>query len=236
MIERLSTPAERQRAGQIAVAVQRGDAVAIWSHGPPQLKQNLPLETIAKMKSVAPTEPPRLIDVRSQWQRVDGVTTEWKLFTYETGSANRWAVIQVGLVSQGEKTALDSVFIQPLDRAPTSVNALTLQGLDNRHYAWLIAMTLAVVTSLAALVLVIRTRGLRLKWLWAVGVLFSFVTFSLDWATGAWAIQPISFLLLGAAGMQAGPLAPWIMSFALPLPAIAFLILKAIGGLPIRNP
>jgi hypothetical protein len=235
MIGRISTPAERALATEIATAVQRGDAATIWKRGSPGLKNHLGSTTIARMHALAPQEKPTLVDAKAMWQAINGVTTEWKQFTFETGSGARWAVIQVVLRESNGTATVDSVFIQPADRAPSAINAFTFEGKSGVHYLWLAAMAAALIVSLTAFGLVVLTRGLRLKWLWAVGVLFSFVTFSLNWTDGEWAIQPISFLLLGAAGMQAGRLAPWIFSFAIPVPAILFLILRATGKLPMRR-
>lgn len=235
MIERISTPNERALSMQIAVAVQRGDTATIWNRGTPGLQDHLSRETVARMHALAPQEKPVLLDVKSMWQSADGVTTQWKQFTYQTGSEKRWAAIQVVLREGNGKTTVDSVFIQPFDRAPSSLGAFTLQGKSALHYAWLAAMAAAVITSIVAFILVLRTGALRFKWLWAFGVLFSFVSFAINWTNGSWVIRPISLLLLGASGMRAGFMDPWILQFAIPIPAIVFLILRSIGKLPIRT-
>jgi hypothetical protein len=110
-----------------------------------------------------------------------------------------------------------------------------LEGKGAINYLWIAAMAIAVGSSLAAFVLILRTRALRLKWLWAIGSLLGFVNFRLDWTTGQWDIWPLSFTLFGASALRSGMLAPWVMSFAIPIVAIVFLALRARGRLPIRH-
>lgn len=188
------------------------------------------------MHALAPQEKPVLLDVKSMWLSADGITTQWKQFTYETGNERRWAAIQVVLREGNGKTTVDSVFIQSFDRAPSSLGAFTLRDKSVLHYAWLAAMAAAVTTSIVAFILVLRTSALRFKWFWAFGVLFSFVSFAINWTNGSWGVRPISLLLLGASGTRAGFMDPWILQFAIPIPAIVFLMLRGIGKLPIRTP
>lgn len=75
-------------------------------------------------------------------------------------------------------------------------------------------------------VLIVVTVGFALyrrRWGWALFSLFGVTALQLNWATGAWVISPIHFLLLGAGFMKAGgAFAPWIFSVAFPLGAVLF--------------
>jgi hypothetical protein len=68
------------------------------------------------------------------------------------------------------------------------------------------------------------------KWLWLIFIALGLFQFHLNWTTGAWNLQPLSFLLLGAGFTKAAPAAPLILSVAFPLGAILFLARrKSIG-------
>lgn len=87
------------------------------------------------------------------------------------------------------------------------------------HYA-----VLAGVVLVPLFVLVTTGWALfRRRWGWAVLALFGVMAFKLNWATGAWSFAPLSFNLFGAGFVKMGSaFAPWILTIALPLPAILF--------------
>ena len=159
-----------------------------------------------------------------------GETNSFKTFNYELGTGQRWAILQIILHPKGERLWLAGVYVQPADRSPSIAHAFSFRGKRAIHYLWLAMMLAAVATSITSLVLVLRTRGLRRKWLWAVGSALGFVSFQLNWTTGEWGIWPISIQLFGASALQNGPLLPWVMSFAIPVVAIIFLVRRAMGA------
>ncbi|WP_084579805.1 hypothetical protein [Sphingomonas azotifigens] len=229
-----STAEEQALALQTVRAVQGDDLKWLSGHADASLRAQLNATILAQMQVLAPKGTPVLGGVNVQWFERDGRRTTFKRFTYEVGGDGKWALIQVLLDTGGEKPLVNGAFVQPLDRSLMAANRLALEGKGGIHYLWLAAMGAALATSVIAFVLVLRTKGLRLKWLWCIGALFSFGVFQLNWTSGGWVFLPISFLLLGAAGFQQGPLQPWVLSFALPFVAIVFLVLRAVGRLPIK--
>lgn len=95
----------------------------------------------------------------------------------------------------------------------------TLIGKSPAHYIVLIgaglSFLLCVGTALVA--------GLRRRWLWMLGSLFGIGQVTLNWTTGAFFVQPIYFVLLGA-GVLKGPVPtdPWMIMLGLPIPALLF--------------
>ncbi len=93
---------------------------------------------------------------------------------------------------------------------------------------------------LASLILRIRTKIGKRKWLWIVFIPFGFGRLSFNWTTGRVLFNPLSvhFQLLGAAAVKHGLYAPWIISISVPLGAIVFLIrrkrLAAAGRSPVE--
>jgi hypothetical protein len=60
---------------------------------------------------------------------------------------------------------------------------------------------------------------------------------SLNWANGAIAVQPLSFMLLGASFMQANPYAPYVFALTVPVGALAFLLMRRslAAGTPVES-
>lgn len=234
LYDRFSTPEEQALALQAAQAVQKGDLGWLSAHAGDKLQADLTPLLVHQMQVLSPRGQPVLRGVFVQWFQANGRPMTLKRFTYEAGANDKWALLQVVLETEGAKPLVNGVFVQPVDGSPTAANRLTLAGKGFIHFLWLALMAAALATSATAFVLALRTKRLRWKWLWCIGVLFSIVTFQLNWTTGEWRIVPISFLLFGAAGFQQGPLAPWVLSFAIPGVAIAFLALRAVGELPTK--
>lgn len=103
---------------------------------------------------------------------------------------------------------------------------------DGSPLGWLFAALgiAALLTSLTAAILAARTEGLGGKWLWVIGSLATFGSFSAGWSSGSFGIG-IGLQLLGfGATAQIGG-AEWVVSFGLPLIAILFLLLRSAGRL-----
>ncbi len=232
--DQFSSPAEQALALQAAQAVQKGDMAWLAAHGGESLRADLTPALMRQMQALSPQGTPVLSAVNVQWLQNSGQAVTLKRFTYEIGASGKWALMQVVLETEGPKPLVNGVFVQPVAGSPTAANRFTLEDKSFIHFLWLALMAAAVATSATAFVLALRTKGLRWKWLWCVGVLFSFVSFQLNWTTGEWRIWPISFLLVGAGAFQQGPLAPLVLSFAIPGIAIAFLVLRAVGELPTK--
>lgn len=234
LFDKLSTPQEQALAVQAAQAVQRGDLGWLSAHAGDRLQQDLTPVLVRQMQALSPKGQPLLSAVNVQWLQNGGQPVTLKRLTYEIGANDKWALLQIVLETEGPKPLVNGVFVQPVDRSPRAANRLTLTDKGFIHFLWLALMTAALATSVTAFVLVLRTKRLRWKWLWCIGVLLSFVTFQLNWTTGEWRILPVSFLLFGAADIQQSPVMPWVLSFGIPGIAIAFLVLRAVGELPIK--
>ena len=143
--------------------------------------------------------------------------------SYQFHFQDSWAVgnVMVGHPAEG-KTVLDSHFRLVPDSLEV-LNRFTLAGKSVIHYLVLAVCVAVPLLILVALVVCIRSR-IRRKWLWIVFILVGFVQFRLDWASGAYDIQLLSFLVFGASAIKPGLYASWVLGFAIPVGAIVFLI------------
>ena len=97
------------------------------------------------------------------------------------------------------------------------------------HSLWFKALAMTTRSSLlltivAALLRIWRSGRFRRRWLWTIGALFGFGTFALNWTTGQFDFQPLTFNLLGIGFLKNPVFAPWILKFGIPVVAIVALI------------
>jgi hypothetical protein len=227
--EKMSTPEERALSLRMLKALQSGDFGSVDAAARPELREELTAEIFDQVHGMIPPGEPRLETVAVDTNTADGVTTTLKSLNYEMGAGDRWAIVQITLQTSPGITTVAGFRAYPMNKSPIAAESFTFEGKGALHYFWLLAMAAAVATTIAAVVLVVRTPDVRRKWLWVIGCLVSFVSFQLNWTTGEFGITPFAFLLLGAGGFKAGPFVPWILQFAIPVVAIVFLTRKAMG-------
>ncbi len=105
------------------------------------------------------------------------------------------------------------------------IHAFNLGGKPVINYVFLILAIASAGFILFTLVVVIRTPMKR-KWLWVIVVLFGFVKFKLNWTTSEFDFNLLSFQLFGSGYFKASEVAPLILTFSLPVFAIAFWVKK----------
>ncbi|KRA66368.1 hypothetical protein ASD79_03585 [Caulobacter sp. Root655] len=111
----------------------------------------------------------------------------------------------------------------------------SLVGKSPAQYAFLAAMVASLALMLAALVKVIRTKGLKRKWLWVIASLFGVGSVQMNWFNGVFAWQLVNVSLIGAGAAKGfSRFDPWTLSFILPLGAI--LILTGVWARPKAAP
>jgi hypothetical protein len=114
--------------------------------------------------------------------------------------------------------------VNALPRPLAEINAFTFAGKGPLHYVFLVLAIGAVCLCVGTFILAIRTPNIRWKWLWAIFCLIGVCQFSLNWTTGATNIMPAHIALLGAGFSSRAFGMPWIISWSVPIGAIAFLI------------
>jgi hypothetical protein len=231
--DRMTTPQERELAQRVIAMIRGGDVNGLRAVSDSELSPQLTPQSMHPIVRMMPTAgQPSLQVATVNTLAIGGMRRTVKALYYEVGANKQWAIVQVTLVIRGAQTRLDGFHVQPSALRPTTFNDFTFAGKPAINYAWLAMMAFAIVVTILGAVTAFRSPHFRkLRWLWIVGSLFSFVTFSLNWATGAFGTMPISFLLLGAGAMRGNPLSPWVVSFAIPVVAIVILVLDRVERL-----
>jgi len=143
--------------------------------------------------------------------------------TFEYRYPDSWLLANVVLERTEGKLTVQGLHLTPRTVSLEAENGFTFQGKGALHYL-VFALTVAIpVFIVYVLVVCAKTKIPKRKWLWLLFVAIGLVQFQFNWATGAWGLNPISFSLLGAGFVKAGPVAPCIFTVAFPLGAILFL-------------
>jgi hypothetical protein len=143
--------------------------------------------------------------------------------TFEYRYPDSWLLANVVLERADGKLTVQGLHLTPRTVSLEAENSFTFQGKGPLHYL-VFALAVAIpIFIVYALTICIRTKIPKRKWLWLLFVAIGLVQFQFNWSNGAWDINPISFSLLGAGFVKAGPVAPYIFTVAFPLGAILFL-------------
>jgi hypothetical protein len=113
-----------------------------------------------------------------------------------------------------------------IESIPAPLSELNAFSLNKSpwQFVFLFLAVAAFAINLGAFVVCLRTKGLTLKWLWAIFTLIGVVGFSLNWTNGAVYVDPLHFNLFSAAVARNGWVGPWAVTFCIPFGAIAFFV------------
>lgn len=197
-----------------------------WASIEPRLDHSLRQpETRQKLEEIAshvpPGSPKSVATIGSN--TVKGETDVTYNLTYEYEYEASWLVVSVVLERKAGSLLLSGIHMYPTSQSQKTWHQFGLLGKSFLHYLVLFCCVAVPIFILVTLVLAFKTPIARRKWLWRLFVALGLVQFTLNWTTGEFNIQPISFMLLGAGFHQASPYGPYILSVALPIGALVFL-------------
>lgn len=151
-------------------------------------------------------------------------TTNYKV-DYECNTGSKYLYFAFGVREQNNKLVVTGFNGTITEESLREVHAFTLKGKGFKHYIFLLFAVLIPLFIIFTLVVAIRTK-IKRKWLWIIGILFGVIKFSLNWTTGQIGFQLISISIIGAGIVKSGSVAPWIISFSIPVVAIIFWVIR----------
>jgi len=141
-----------------------------------------------------------------------------------------WAFVMFSI--RGADNAPDKVSainLVPSAQPIEAINAFTFENKGASQYAALaIGMLLLAFTIYAALVCIRANIG-KQKWLWLLLMLFTIYPVSVNWNTGHWSFDKISFGFAVPpvpANLTCSAYGPWNLALGLPVGAVAFVIYR----------
>jgi len=141
--------------------------------------------------------------------------------------ADRWLMSNGATHRIGPSISVIGFSARPIPGPLEALNRFTLSGKSAIHYVWLTLALIVPLVTITVAVVIARARGMPRRWLWVFASLVATPAFVINWTTGEVGVRSVFFLLFGGAATSAGPGAPWVISFAIPIgAAIAYLKLS----------
>ncbi len=131
-----------------------------------------------------------------------------------------WLMSNVATRRAGQTFSVIGFSGRPIPGPLEVLNRFSLSGKSLIHYVWLTLALIIPLVTITVAAIVWRARGMPRRWLWVFGSLIATPAFFINWTTGEVGVQSAFFLLFGGAATSAGPAAPWVVSFALPIGAL----------------
>jgi hypothetical protein len=164
----------------------------------------------------------RIVTSQKSTTYFDHTVTNFYNLDYEYSySDTLWVYYSFKILEEENEFIVQGLNIQPTDQSLSNVYRFTFKNKPFINYLWLFFSVIIPIFILISLFYAIKTPMKR-KWLWIIFILVGLSSFSLNWTTNEFGFQLIRFRLLGAGIVKSGIIAPWIVSFSIPVGAIIF--------------
>ncbi|MCW5650054.1 MAG: hypothetical protein KIS62_09930 [Ramlibacter sp.] len=223
MLQRMVPQEEAALAKELVAKIAAKDFTAVDERLASNLRTPEARAQLEQLATLLPPERPKSIRVVGSHTMSKSETTTYDL-TFEYEYPQRWLLVNTVLQKRNGKLTLEGIHLTPIAQSLETINRFTFDGKGIPHYLVFVFAIVIPAFVIYALIMCVRTKLPRRKWLWLLFVAFGVVQFKFDWTTGAWAVQPIAFLFLGGGFAKMGPVAPYIFTLAFPLGAIAFMV------------
>jgi hypothetical protein len=203
--------------------VVAGDVAGLRARGTAELQGPEAEAAVKQLQALIPKAPP-----------TSSRTLRWQVFTSFSGGGEQASIVReytwpthVALADTtlarpgaGQPWQVRGFNLRIATNAELEANRFTLTGRSPLHYLVLAGAVLSPLICLFGFITVLTAPKFKWKWAFAIFSLLAFVQFTLNWSTGAFNVQPISFQLLGAGFFSGGSaFDAWMLSFSLPIGA-----------------
>lgn len=223
MIKALTPPEDEQTAKGYIKLLQQKQFDQISEAMAPSIRSTDTRNTLEKMAGLFPAQEPlstKVVGVNT-FNSADSYKSNIT-FEYEFPN-NTWLLINVAVEKKNNVPAITGFNVTSIPDSLEKINSFSLSNKTPFQYTALALAILIPLFSLYALVLCIRTKIEKRKWLWIIFTIFGFGQLNVNWSSGDWNVIPLSIHLFGS-GISATPYGPWVISISLPIGAILFLI------------
>lgn len=221
MLEKFADDEKEQIALDYIDLLRSGEYQKILDDLSPKLSESADITVIEKMGAFFPKK-----DFTSReliGYRVNQFNNNPAVYnvSYQYGFEDKWLVTNVAFHQEySGNIVIDSFYVYPLKQSLQETHRFTFSGKGLGHYITFAACILIPIFIVVTLVGAIKTKMEKRKWLWIIFILLGIFTIRMNWSTGQFSFQPLSFQLLGSSFQSAGLYAPWMFGFSIPLGAI----------------
>lgn len=230
LLQKISTPEDRATAEECLERLRVGDIDTLENRMDPSLKTPDLRATLEKIATLLPGEKPQTAKLVGAQVNSSNEERTANL-TYQYGyPGGRLLLVNCAMKHVGTTQTIIGISVNTLEK-PLEQARFSFEGKSAKHYAIVIAAILFVLATLVALVICVMERGLRRKWLWILFILFGFGDLTLNWETGEATFSTLSVLLFSAA-VTAEMYGPWMVSVAVPIGAVWYLVRRFLRNHP----
>jgi hypothetical protein len=217
-------PQGQQIAAKFLAELSTGQFGAAKARLDPKLRGNADA-ALPQIRDALPAASPRLIDSQSTTftSFVSDAESATSKFTYAMDADSKHALVVITTQRDDKGVMVTDIGITDLKAPPEQLARFSLADKPPGHFVFLAAMAATLGIIIAALVALVRAKGTRRRWLWALAIVMAVGKVSMNWVTGELAFTVGNLQLLGIAAVQPNPAFPWILSFGLPVGALIFL-------------
>jgi len=241
MIEQFADDAKEQIARNYIQRLIDGDVVALAAELDPSLQSGDVIAKLEQVRSFLPKEPPTTTNLIGYFVQSTSSSTQYNL-TYQFGYGAKWVLANAAWreLPDGRRVIV-GLTVQVLSQSLQETNAFSFKHARLKHYLFLLAVVAVPIFSVVTLVVCIRTKLPRRKWLWILFIIVGVLKLSLNWTTGQVGLTAAYLQFFGGGASAASIYSPWILSFSVPLGAILFWVKRnrlrrEISSLPAMPP
>ena len=134
-----------------------------------------------------------------------------------------WLLAQVVILRSDGARTIRGLAVTPTSKSFEEMNEFTLADKGTSQYAGLsLALGVAGIT-LYALVLCIRSKIGKKKWIWLIPMLVGLLRVTVNWTTGHWTFTPLN-VQIPPVNVAVAAYGPWQIIICAPVGAITFLL------------
>jgi hypothetical protein len=222
LVQKFTPPEDEAKATNYIAELRQGRYEEIQNDTDASIKTDDIHSRLVKMAALIPSQEPVSVKVigANQFQS-QGI---YKInLTFEYQFPTNWVLINVAFQRKDGVSTIYGFNVQPISTSLENYNKFTLINKNIFQYAIFALAILIPIFTLCVLVLCIRTKMKKRKWLWIIFILFGVGKITINWTTGHWDFGIFQFMLFGA-GAFAPPFGAWIITVSAPLGAIIFLL------------
>lgn len=199
-----------------------GDLTALIAKLDPSLQSDEVMAQLETLHSHFPHETPEEVTLVGYQENHSNGGVFYNV-TYQFAYGSKWLLVNAAWKeSANDSRLIRGLNVRVLPDSLQVINAFTFKQAGLWHYLIFAAAILMPAITLFSLVVCIRTKFPRRKWLWIIFILVGFTQLTINWTTGHVGFSPLSFQLFSASAMASGPYAPWVVSISFPLGAVMF--------------
>jgi hypothetical protein len=182
-IKRLTPPKDQTIATNYIALLRQNKFEQIEKDLDPSIKSALTQDTLVKMAEAIPPQDPVSVKVIGA-QQARGPDLYKINLSFEYQFPSKWLLINVATQKKGGVSTIIGFNVYPLSDSLENINRFTLTGKNLLQYATLAFAILIPLFILSVLVLCIRTKMTKRKWLWIIFILLGIGRLTVNWTTG----------------------------------------------------